>query len=157
MFYSVDKSEDLSQGHSISDNSERLLQRGGGGELGYIGVFATKPGGCNMKRWLFLKENQISQGKEFSAFLCMGICKSLGSLKSLLWYAPQLSGASILCFLILSLRKVHRRGHCSSWLLDGRHSLFASWVPSGLTVGAAVMWWLDGCNSLCLLIWQTIF
>ena len=33
MFYSVDKSEDLSQGHSISDNCEKLFQRGkGGGE-----------------------------------------------------------------------------------------------------------------------------
>ena len=28
MFYSVDKTEDLGQGHSISDNSGRLLQRG---------------------------------------------------------------------------------------------------------------------------------
>ena len=28
MFYSADKTEDLSPGHSISDNSERLLQWG---------------------------------------------------------------------------------------------------------------------------------
>ena len=34
-----------------------------------------------------MKENQISQVKEFSAFLGMGRCKSLGSLKSFLWYA----------------------------------------------------------------------
>ena len=51
----------------------------------------------------------------------MGRCKSLGSLKSFLWYASQLSGASILCFLTLSLLRVHRRGACSCWLLDGGH------------------------------------
>ena len=32
--------------------------------------------------------------KESSALLCMGRCKSLGSLKSFLSYASQLSGAS---------------------------------------------------------------
>ena len=32
MFYSVDKTEDLGQDHSISDNSGRLLQRGKGVE-----------------------------------------------------------------------------------------------------------------------------
>ena len=31
MFYSVDKTEDLSPGHSISDSSEGLLQRAKGG------------------------------------------------------------------------------------------------------------------------------
>ena len=61
----------------------------------------------------------------------MGRCKSLGSWESFLWYAPQLSRASILCLLILSLLRVH------SW--------------------AAVMWRLDGCNVLCLLIWQVTF
>ena len=35
--------------------------------------------------------------KEFSTFLCMGRCKSLGSLKSFLSYSSKLSGASILC------------------------------------------------------------
>ena len=39
---------------------------------------------ANIKRLLLIKENQISQVKEFSAFLCMGRCKSLGSLKSFL-------------------------------------------------------------------------
>lgn len=32
----------------------------------------------------------------------MGRCKGLGLLKSFLWYVPQLSGASFLCFNILS-------------------------------------------------------
>ena len=50
------------------------------------------------------KENWISQVNEFSTFLCLGRCKRL---KSSLWYAPQLSGAS---------------------------TLFSPWIPSGLTV-----------------------
>ena len=36
-------------------------------------------------------------------FLCMGRCKTVGLWRSLLWYAPQLSGANIPSFLILSL------------------------------------------------------
>ena len=30
--------------------------------------------------------------------------------------------------------------------------LFLSWVPSGLTIRAAGMWWLEVCNILCLLM-----
>ena len=43
------------------------------GEPGYIQALTT--------RLLLIKENQISQVKEFSAFLCMGRFKSLDSLK----------------------------------------------------------------------------
>ena len=42
----------------------------------------------------------------------MGRCKSLGSLKSFLWYALELSGASILCFHILSFLGAL----CREWL-----------------------------------------
>ena len=38
----------------------------------------------------------MSRVKEFSAFLCLGRCRSLGSLESFPWCVPQLSGASIL-------------------------------------------------------------
>ena len=73
---------------------------------------------------LLIKENQTSQVKEFSTFPCMGRCKSLGSLKSFLWCAPQLSGASIQCFHSLSFLRTHSRGEAVVWwLLDGRHSL----------------------------------
>ena len=51
----------------------------------------------NSKTLLLIKENQASQVKEFSAFVCMGRCKSLGSLKPFLSYASQPSGVSILC------------------------------------------------------------
>ena len=67
--------------------------------------------GC-IKRLSLIRENQICQIKEFSTFLCIGRCKSLGSLRSFLWYAPQVSGASLLCFHILSVL----RAHCRKWL-----------------------------------------
>ena len=34
---------------------------------------------------------------------------------------------------------------------------FSSWVPWGPTVGLAVIWWLDGCIILCLLIQLATF
>ena len=40
-----------------------------------------RPGSQNTKRLLLIKENQVSQVQEVKAFLCMGRCKSLGSLK----------------------------------------------------------------------------
>ena len=59
---------------------------------------------------------------------------------------PQLCGASTLYFPILSLRKVHHQGDCSSWLLDGRHSL--SILSSlGAHFGGPIMWCLDGSTS----------
>ena len=45
-----------------------------------------------------LGKKQISHVKNFSALLCMGRYKNLGSLKSFLCYAPQLSGADTLFF-----------------------------------------------------------
>ena len=96
-----------------------------------------RPGSRNIKRLLLFKENQISQVKEFSTFLCMGRCKSLSSLKAFLWCAPQLLGASILCFLILSFFRVHcRGGRVLQHLTAGwRAILPPSWVPPGPTVG----------------------
>ena len=42
------------------------------------------PRESNVKRLVQLKENQISQMNEFVTFLCMGRCKSLGLMQSLL-------------------------------------------------------------------------
>ena len=69
---------------------------------GYIEVLQQRAGSLKMKRLLLIKENQITQVKAVSSFLCNGRCKGLGSLKSLLPYAAQLSMASILCFHILN-------------------------------------------------------
>ena len=52
--------------------------------------------------------------------------RSLGSLKSFLWYAPYLSRASILFFSILNPLRWHSQGSYSGWWLDGpQHPLFA--------------------------------
>ena len=74
--------------------TERLLQRGKEGAR-IDRSFCNKDHlvSWNMKGLLLIKENQMSEGKEFSTFLCMGWC----SLKTFLYYAPQPSGASILC------------------------------------------------------------
>ena len=127
-----EKTQAVSLGQSISALFKEMRK-----ESRYLGVFATKTGGQNIKkRLLLIKENQVSQVKEFRAFLCPGSCKNLGSLKSFIWCASQLSGASILYFLILSLLRVH-----CSWRLQ---QLTARWawkwaaclspylVPSGL-------------------------
>ena len=66
-----------------------------------------------------------------TSFLCMGRCKSLGSLKT---------------FFDMHLNHL------------GPVSLFSpSWIPSGCTYGCGCSgWWLDGCNNLCLLIFLDI-
>ena len=72
-------------------------------------------GSLNIKRLLLIKENQISQVKEFSVFPYMGRCKILASLKLSLSYASQLSGASIPHF---SYRPSQLLGaYHSEWLL----------------------------------------
>ena len=43
-----------------------------------------RPGSQDFKRLLLIKENLVSEVKEFSAIVCVGRCKSLGSLKSFL-------------------------------------------------------------------------
>ena len=107
MFYSVGIFRTSSPGGSISSNPERTALRRQAGEPGHIGVLQQRAGSLNVKRLLLTKENQTSQVKEFSAFLCMGRCESLGSLKSFLRYVPQVPGASILSFL---------RAQCREWL-----------------------------------------
>ena len=96
MFYLVGIFKTSSLGNSIScnpGNPERTALRGWGQESGYRGV-------CNKGQVVWTSEvyfvnfHQVSQVKRFSAFLCMGRCKSLGLLKSFLSYASQLSGMS---------------------------------------------------------------
>ena len=93
---------------------------------GWTGVLQQRAGSLNIKILLLIRENQISQVKEFSAFLCMERCKSLCSLKSFLWYVLQLTGAIILCFhSILSSLRAHQltiQSSCNCWWLW--HPLF---------------------------------
>ena len=74
----------------------------------------------------------------------------LGSLKSFLWSAPQLTRASVLLFSVQQLQRL------TAWWQEACLSL--SWVPSGLAIGGRRSGrWLDGCNILCLLILQVAF
>ena len=84
--------------------------REGGGQ--HIQEFLQQGAGTWEHQMITVKENQMSQIKEFNAFLYTERCKSLGSLQSFLWYAPQLSEASILCVHILSFL----RAPCRQWL-----------------------------------------
>ena len=100
--------------------------------------------------WTELNWTEISQVKEFSAFLCMGRCKSLGSLKSFPSYASQLSGASILCF---SHPELTLESSCN--LMAVSWQVFFSFLSAlWLTLEGWNRWWLW---HLCLLIRQEIF
>ena len=73
--------------------------------------------------------------------------KSLGSLKSFLWYVPQLSRASILFSHPELPQGSPWRVAEVWWLLDGRYSSF--WVPSGLTKSPSMVAAIaDGCYIL---------
>ena len=114
---------------SISSDPKRTVLRRWGEEPGYTEVLQQRAGSLNIRRSLLIKKDQISQVKEFSSFLCMGRCKSLGSLKSLFLYAFHLSWASILYFFhILSSHGAHHREQLQCWELLG-HRYPSSWVP----------------------------
>ena len=80
-----------------------------------------------------MKENQITQVKEFSAFLRMGRCKSLGPLKSFLSYTPQLAGASVLWFHILDLlsSELTTESGCSLMAASWQGFFFPPEFPEG--------------------------
>ena len=83
---------------TISSNPERTAPRRWGEESGYIEICNKGQVVWIAKVFLGIKENQISQVKEFSVFLCMGRSRSLGSVKSFLSCVSQLSGTRILQF-----------------------------------------------------------
>ena len=59
----------------------RELLGGGRGGVSLHRSLQQREGCLNIRSILRIKENQISQVEEFSAFLCMGRCRSLGSVK----------------------------------------------------------------------------
>ena len=128
MFNSVDKSENISPGHSISDNSERLLWGGKEGARIYRSFQNKRPGSWNIKRSLLIKENQMSQVQNLMLFY--------------VWETARVRASWNHSF------DMHL-GY-----LEPVPCSFPSWVPSRSPLGAAVMWWLDGCNILCLLTCQ---
>ena len=83
----------------------------------------------NIKRWLSVKENQITQVKEFSAFLCMGRWKTLDSLKSSLCWCISALWGSVSCFHILSSSRLNVESGCS--LMTTRWWVFSFLSPQG--------------------------
>ena len=71
--FNLGQYEDLSQ-EAASQITLRKVVLKGGGELGYKGILQQRAGSRN-KRLVLIKESQVYQVKEFSAFLCMGRCK----------------------------------------------------------------------------------
>ena len=71
-----------------------------------------------IKRLLLIKTKTHRYLKEFSSFLCMKRCKSLGSLKSFFFCGSQLYGARIL-FSYPSHLRCTIRGGCRGWFLGG--------------------------------------
>ena len=63
---------------TASQVTQRSAPRRQGEEPGYIKVLQQRADSLNIKKLLLLKENQIYQLKEFTAFLYMGRYKSLG-------------------------------------------------------------------------------
>ena len=72
MFYLVGILRTSSLGGSISNDPERTALRRQGDDPGQTEVLQQRAGSQNIKWLLLIKENQIFQVKEFSAFLCMG-------------------------------------------------------------------------------------
>ena len=77
MFYLVRIFKTSDPEDSISSDTERTVGVWGL-SVRLCQVLQQVAGSLNIKRLLLIKENQISQVKEFSASLCMGRCKSLG-------------------------------------------------------------------------------
>ena len=80
MFYSVGIFRTSSLGGSISSNPERTALRRREEEPGCTEVLRQRAASLNIKRLLIIKENQISQVKEFSTFLCMGMASLIAQL-----------------------------------------------------------------------------
>ena len=111
-----------------------------------------RQGSWNLKRLLLIKENQTSQVNEFSTFL-FGKMQASRLTEIIPLFAPQLSGASILHFLTLRILMV--RGSLI-WGARLWASCFHPEFPQG-SLWAAVIWYLDGCNTFCLLMWQATY
>ena len=110
---------------------------------GYRGVCNKGDRWSEHQRLLLIKENQISQVKEFSTFLCLGRCKHLGLLKLLkLQYFGHLMRRTDSSEKTLMLGRIEggrRRGGQKMRWLDGitDSTDMSSWVNSGC-------WWWTG-------------
>ena len=124
------QTKNLSPEFSISDSSERLLQRGMGGVRRHRGFWNKDQVVRIWKKLLLMRENQTSQVGEFCVFLCMERWKSLGWLKSLLPYAPLSSPGPVFCGFSSGVSSGARQGVAAgSGLMVG--VMFPCRVPQG--------------------------
>ena len=137
----------LSPGNSISEALRKLLQRG------RVRLY-TRLQQREQAVWTSKIRYQV---KEFG-ILCMGRCKSLGSLNSFFSYTPQLSETKS-CFLV-HLKEWHMAASCippSSSAVTVRGGGIC-WIT---VLGALIHIWRpeinDGCDISYLFIWQEMF
>ena len=92
-----------------------------------------------------MKENQVSQVNEFSAFACMGWCRSLGSLKYSFDVHLSYLGPVSCAFSSRMSSGCTTGGSCSSWLLDVRHpvSMLSSLRAPYRGCSNGMAWWLQ--------------
>ena len=153
MFYPVGTFRTLSPGDSMSSDPERTVLRRQGEEKGYIEVLQQRTGSVNIKRLLWTKENQISQVKEFSTFLCMGRCKSLSSLKSILCTRPSYLGP-VSCVSTSWVSSGLTIGNGCSLMAARRQVFLPSWVFWGLTSSPSVVAGIPGdCDIFVIPSW----
>ena len=121
-----------------------------------VEVFQQRAGSLNAKDYCWLKKTRCLV-KEFSAFLCLRKCESLGSLKSLLTCTSpawgRCPGLHILCVL-----GAHRAERLLSQLLGGRYSLLPEslqgspthrgWRLQSLMTVTSFVYWYGGKYSI---------
>ena len=85
------------------------------------------------------------------------ICKRLGSWKSSLSCVASVIWGQPAVFSCPEFPQGALLGNGCSWWPDGGHPVSTLKFLLGSPSGVAVMWWLDDCDILCLLIWQVTF
>ena len=148
------QTEDLSLGYSLSESSGGLLGRGEGGTRMHRSfcnkeqVVRTSKDFCWLKKtrhlksrnWLFYIWEDARVWAHWNHSFDMHL-SYLGPVSCV--FSSWVSGCTI---------GVAAAADC---LTAG--TLFLSWAPSGLIITEAVMWWLNGCNIVCLLIREATF
>ena len=126
MFYSVEIFRTSSLGDSISSNPERTAPRRRGEEPGYTEALQWRAGNLSIKISLLIKENQITQVKEFSTSLCMG--------RARVWahWNHSFDRGQYGLFTTWAPWRLPMGSGCSLMAARGQ-VFFPSWVPSGLT------------------------
>ena len=133
--------EDFSPGYSISSNSEKLLPKRQMGSQEIYRSFCNKDQvvGTSKDYWLLMK-TRYPKLRNLALFCVLEDIR--------VWLLSYQGPVFLFSWVFLGCTV--RVAAVSDDLVAG--ILPPSWAPSGFTVVAAVMWWLNGCNILWLLI-----